>query len=123
MIEAILVGIFAIVALAALGGWAYTLVSLNRSILPNAQAIQALTKVNDIMDERIRAVLANFEKRSNKSPDPTKPVDQLEEIRARAAAMGLAVSADGTVTENSKTYKPAPEPKLPPELEALPIEE
>lgn len=122
MSESIFAGIALVVALGALGGWAATLVNLNRSILPNAQALQALNQVNNIMDERIRAVLANFEKKSSGVLNATKPVDELEEIRRRAAQMGLSIDAKGNVNEN-RPVRPAPEPSMPPELDNLPIVE
>jgi predicted RND superfamily exporter protein len=122
MIDLIFAAIALIVALGALGGWAATLVHLNRSILPNAQAIQALNQVNNIMDDRIRSVLANFEKRSAKQPESTKPVNELEEIQRRAAAMGFSMDAKGNVNEN-RLVRPAPEPSLPEELANLPIVE
>jgi hypothetical protein len=112
MTATILACIFALCAVAALGGWAATLVNLNRSILPNAQALQALNQVNNIMDDRIRAVLANFEKQRSRTVEPTAPVeDQLAEVRRRAQMAGFDIDGQGTVRQ--RTVRAAPEPLVP----------
>jgi hypothetical protein len=95
----LLVAVFAVVAAAALAGWAATLVSMTRAMLPNAQALQALHKLNDMEDEKIRKVLANFERRERVEPQAGRPVaDDMAEIQRRAASLGFVVDRAGTVS-------------------------
>jgi hypothetical protein len=105
----ILVTVFALAALAAMAGWAFTLVQMTRAVLPNAQAYQALSKLSNEMDDRVRSVLENMQRRSGKQIDPTKPVDELEEARRRAATMGLKIDTDGNVSERDRAFRPPPD--------------
>jgi hypothetical protein len=112
MTDIALTAVFALVALAALGGWAATLIALNRSILPNAQALQALTKVNEIMDQRIKETFASFKNRDTAIQPTRTENDPIVEIRRRAAAMGITIDTEGNVRDNrpNTTLKPPPDP-------------
>jgi hypothetical protein len=112
----VLLGILALLAILALAGWGATLVHISRSLLPNAQAYQAMAKVSFEMDERIRNVLASFEKRNQAQISPTLP-DQLDEVRRRAQSMGFSINANGNVSERQRPMTPPPEP---PEIDLTP---
>lgn len=60
--------LWAAVALLALGGWAATLVLLARSLLPMANALFALTKVDSVIDDRIAKVVNRLRERADKAP-------------------------------------------------------
>ncbi len=100
-----------VVAVAALAGWAWTLVRLNASFLPYAQGLQALQKLNDLKDESIRAVLANFERKQQKEPGIAgrSGEDEIAEIRRRAEAMGFSVDKSGIVSEQTAPLPPVPD--------------
>ena len=118
---AILCGVLTIVACAALGGWAWTLVRLNASFLPYAQGLQALFKLNDMEDEKIRKVLANFEKRAEQTKEnPGSRAGGLDtevaEITRRAQSMGFVVRPNGEVQEGKPV---GPIPDAPPEIDFI----
>jgi hypothetical protein len=79
---------WACIALLALGGWASTLVFLGKSMLPMANALGALNKVDALFDERVMKVLDRVRDRQNparkanrdqppQQQTPTNPLSQI----------------------------------------------
>lgn len=58
------------VALLALAGWAATLFVVTKSIVPQANALNTLQKVDAFIDERVRTVVERIQQRQGKLPDP-----------------------------------------------------
>ena len=59
---------WAAVALLALGGWAFSNAHLSRSLLPMANAVGALQKVDALIDDRIMRVVQRIREREEKRP-------------------------------------------------------
>jgi hypothetical protein len=100
------------VALGALGGWAWFLVASTRAQLPQAQAYQALFKLNEMKDQSIREILGKFDARE-KSPDLQKQIDA---ITRKAQQQGFVINPTQGVPHptppNSPTVGPPPEPVI-----------
>jgi len=76
-----------LVAVAALGGWSAVLILLSRSLLPMANALGALNKVDALFDERVMKVLDRVRDRQNPArkvnrdqPPQQQPVNPLSQI-------------------------------------------
>jgi LmbE family N-acetylglucosaminyl deacetylase len=61
---------------------------LDMNLLPAAQALQALAKLKDMEDEKLRAILSKFEEKRATIPSAQK---QFEEITKRAQAQGFVI--------------------------------
>lgn len=67
--------LWAVVALLAMAGWSAVLVLLSRSLLPMANALGALNRVDTLFDERVMKVLTRVRDRQERRPTPPKPSD------------------------------------------------
>lgn len=76
------------VALLALAGWAGTLFVLTKALMPQANALNVLQKVDTLIDGRIRSVVERVQQRQGKLPDPktigTRVVDNPDDAAASA---------------------------------------
>jgi hypothetical protein len=79
--------VWAAVALLCLAGWAATLAALSRALLPMANALGALRKVDALVDERIAGTV--------------------QRLRERQAAKTLAVAAPPSDTRNADAARAA----------------
>jgi len=95
------------VAVAALGGWSWFLVAHSRALLPQAQALQALAKLKDIEDEKIRKILSNFDEKRQAAPSVK---DQIEEIKRKAEQFGFEVPRKPARAPAEPPVMPPPEP-------------
>lgn len=70
---------WALVALAALGGWVATLFVVTKSIVPHANALATLGRLDAHIDDRLRAILEKSGRRTHvpvvpgKASTPTSP--------------------------------------------------
>ena len=96
-----------VIAAAALGGWSWMNVATTRALLPQAQAYQALFKLNEAEDNKIRAILAKFDNR----PQNENVKKQLEEMARRAQQQGFVLDPKD-VAPMPRTA-PLPEPPEP----------
>lgn len=73
------------IALLALGGWALTLFILNKSLMPQANALNVLQKVNAMIDDRVIAILERLKNRRSVPKIPGQPPapadDQITHLR------------------------------------------
>ena len=62
-------------ALLAFAGWTYTLVALMRHLLPMANAVGVLQKVDALVDDRITRVVTRIREKESEKPNvpPGKP--------------------------------------------------
>jgi hypothetical protein len=63
---------WACIAIICLFGWMVTLIFLSKSILPMANALSALGKLEAHMDEQIRRVLERIQQKQGSIPNPPK---------------------------------------------------
>jgi len=75
--------LWAAIALLALGGWAFTNVRVTHGLLPQANALNVLGKLDAIIDERIRVVVERVTARAERRPPGDQPRAQTQ---ARNAA-------------------------------------
>ena len=62
--------IWAVIALLALGGWAWSNFTLQRALVPVANAFNILEKLSDRMDDRIRETVERIANRRGSVPAP-----------------------------------------------------
>ena len=89
----------AAVALVALAGWTAVLVLLSRSLLPMANALGVLHKVDSVVDDRIQRVVERIEGRRNRGvpvvpppqpkPQSNQAASQLAEIFGGSPIEGI----------------------------------
>ena len=105
-----------VVALAALALLAWSLIALMRSVallmeafLKQSQGLQALAKLKDNEDDKLRAIIAKF----GEKPATPNMAKQIDEIRKKAERQGFTVDtapAQPNGREFSTPMTPPPEP-------------
>lgn len=83
--NAIELGLLA-VALLALAGWTAVLVLFSRSLLPMANALAVLQKVDSVIDDRIMRVVTRIQDRQNKGKPAPRPQSNPNEAAVEAVA-------------------------------------
>ena len=79
------------IALGSFGLLTWRSVTDIRFQLPAAQALQALSKLKDNEDEKLRTILSRFQEKSDQKPDTRK---QFEELTKRAEQWGFTPNLD-----------------------------
>ena len=93
-----------LVALGSFGLLTWRSVTDIRFQLPSAQALQALSKLKDIEDEKLRTILLKFQDKTAAKPDQRK---QFEELTKRAAEWGFTPDLDkARVEQKPVTFAP-----------------
>jgi hypothetical protein len=104
-----LIAVLGVLAVLALAGWGATLVLMSRALLPYANGMAVLSKLDDLKDEKIRGALAAFKKRDEGEGKPSMD-SELAEIRRRAQALGFQVDGDGRVDTRERSGSPLTPP-------------
>lgn len=83
-----------ILALAGFAGWTVTLIFLSKSILPMANALNALGKLGGYEDEKIRKVIERIQERTGGVIPPPPKVPAREHQQSGVDAVRQAFGGD-----------------------------
>lgn len=79
--------LWAVVALAALLGWAVTLVFLSKSLLPQSHALSTLLKADAFVDDRIAKTIGRIRERQQPKAAPPATTPQRNAAADQMAAI------------------------------------